>query len=108
MIRKLARNNFFLRWLALHLLIKHREFDRHLDGLGAATGKEESIQPRRRPSGEPIDQAFALGRDPYRHDVIEPAHGFFGELRQLLAPLPNIDDDGAATRIEEFGAVLSV
>lgn len=104
-IGEAARDDFFPRRVALHLVVEDRELDRHLHRLGAAAGEEEAVHSRRGPSGEPLHQLLALGRNPYRNDVVETAHRVGGEIREFLAPLPDIDHDRAAARVEDFAAV---
>src|ERR1700684_4540808 len=68
-----ARDDLFFVRAAFELVIHQREFDRGLDRLRTAAGKEEMIESGRGPSREALAEALAIRRVPDRQDVVDAA-----------------------------------
>src|ERR1700676_2385615 len=108
MIGGLALDYFRSLRAPVNLVIHQRELERRFNRLRAARGEEETSEARRSPLREPLDQALALRRRPYRDDVIDAAHFLGDELCDFFATLPDVGHHGACRRVEDFPAVGGV
>src|ERR1700676_1539789 len=99
MIGGLALDYFRSLRAPVDLVIHQRELERRLDRLRAARGEEETSEARRSPWREPLDQALALRRRPYRDDVVDAAHFVGDELCDFLATLPDVGHHGSRCRV---------